>query len=112
METSPRYALGLVAEARREPEAAFNQPTRGTSVERFKEMVISHLKVSLQCVNTWLSEGRVSTNYSTHTKVMQSPLIAQAVQVDVGNRLKAIRDCLQGLCLNNKWYSHASKSFI
>ncbi|CAL8309493.1 unnamed protein product [Lota lota] len=47
METSPRYAIGLAAEARREPGAAFNQPTRGTSVERFKEMVISHLKVKL-----------------------------------------------------------------
>lgn len=44
MEDVPHYDLEGELEPRRE-SAAFNRPTRGTSVEKFREMVLSHLKV-------------------------------------------------------------------
>jgi len=44
MEEDPHYDLGAELEPRKE-SASFNRPTRGTSMEKFKEMVFSHLKV-------------------------------------------------------------------
>lgn len=44
MEDVPHYDLEGELEPRRE-SVAFNRPTRGTSVEKFREMVLSHLKV-------------------------------------------------------------------
>lgn len=44
MEDAPRYDLGAETEPRREA-AAFDKPTRGTSVEQFREMISDHLKV-------------------------------------------------------------------
>ena len=44
MEEVPRYDLGAEMEPRKEM-VAFNKPTKGTSVEKFKEMILSHLKV-------------------------------------------------------------------
>lgn len=38
------YELGEEPEPRREA-AVFDKPTRGTSVEKFREMVFNHLKV-------------------------------------------------------------------
>lgn len=38
------YELGEELEPRKEP-TLFDKPTRGTSVEKFKEMVHAHLKV-------------------------------------------------------------------
>lgn len=43
MEEAPRYDLG--GEPRKETSAAFNKPTKGTSVEKFREMITDHLKV-------------------------------------------------------------------
>ena len=44
MEDAPHYNLGSEIETKREA-AAFNKPTKGTSVEKFREMIINHLKV-------------------------------------------------------------------
>ena len=44
MEEAPHYDLGNAMQHRKE-SAAFNQPTKGTSVERFREMILNHLKV-------------------------------------------------------------------
>lgn len=44
MEDVPHYDLEAELEPRRE-SAAFNRPTKGTSVEKFREMVLSYLKV-------------------------------------------------------------------
>lgn len=58
MEDTPRYDLGGEMEARREvgavpaagvaPAAAFDTPTKGTSVQKFREMILNHLKVGLK----------------------------------------------------------------
>lgn len=45
IEEVPHYDLGVELEPRKE-SASFNRPTKGTSMEKFKEMVFSHLKVS------------------------------------------------------------------
>lgn len=47
MEEAPHYDLGAKMEPRKEA-VAFNKPTKGTSMEKFKEMVLSHLKVRVQ----------------------------------------------------------------
>ncbi|XP_051568376.1 divergent protein kinase domain 1A-like [Myxocyprinus asiaticus] len=46
MQEVPHYDLGVELEPRKE-SAFFNRPTKGTSVEKFKEMVFSHLKVKV-----------------------------------------------------------------
>ncbi|XP_051996995.1 divergent protein kinase domain 1A-like isoform X4 [Xyrauchen texanus] len=46
MQEVPHYDLGVELEPRKE-SAFFNRPTKGTSVEMFKEMVFSHLKVKV-----------------------------------------------------------------
>jgi hypothetical protein len=46
MEEIPHYNLGAEMEHRKEA-SPFNKPTKGTSVEKFKEMVLSHLKVRI-----------------------------------------------------------------
>lgn len=52
MEDTPRYDLGGEMEPRREvgaaPAAAFDTPTKGTSVQRFRDMILNHLKVGLK----------------------------------------------------------------
>lgn len=45
------YELGEEPEPRREA-LMFDKPTRGTSVEKFKEMVFNHLKVENICLST------------------------------------------------------------
>lgn len=47
MEDTPRYDLGSEMEPRREgaAPAAFDTPTKGTSVQKFREMILNHLKV-------------------------------------------------------------------
>lgn len=42
------YELGEEPEPRREAPV-FDKPTRGTSVEKFREMVLNHLKVKRLC---------------------------------------------------------------
>lgn len=44
MEEVPRYDPGAEMEHRKEA-SPFNKPTKGTSVEKFKAIVLSHLKV-------------------------------------------------------------------
>lgn len=44
MEEAPHYDLGNEMEPRKET-VAFNKPTKGTSVEKFREMIFNHLKV-------------------------------------------------------------------
>lgn len=44
MEEAPHYDLGNEMERRKET-VAFNKPTKGTSVEKFREMIFNHLKV-------------------------------------------------------------------
>ncbi|XP_054646036.1 divergent protein kinase domain 1A-like isoform X1 [Dunckerocampus dactyliophorus] len=46
MDEAPRYDLGGDMEPRKEA-AAFDKPTRGTSVERFREMILTHLKAKV-----------------------------------------------------------------
>ncbi|XP_035641359.1 divergent protein kinase domain 1A-like isoform X1 [Oncorhynchus keta] len=46
MEEIPHYNLGAEMEHRKEA-SPFNKPTKGTSVEKFKEMVLSHLKTKV-----------------------------------------------------------------
>uniref|UniRef100_A0A8C1Z2X4 Divergent protein kinase domain 1Ab n=1 Tax=Cyprinus carpio TaxID=7962 RepID=A0A8C1Z2X4_CYPCA len=46
MEEDPHYDLGAELEPRKE-SASFNRPTKGTSMEKFKEMVFSHLKAKV-----------------------------------------------------------------
>lgn len=41
---APHYELGEELEPRREAPV-FDKPNRGTSVEKFREMVLNHLKV-------------------------------------------------------------------
>lgn len=58
MEDTPHYDLGGEMEPRREvgaapaigvpPAAAFDTPTKGTSVQKFREMILNHLKVRLE----------------------------------------------------------------
>lgn len=53
MEEAPHYDLGDEMEPRKEAApAAFNKPTKGTSVEKFREMIISHLKVRNALLNS------------------------------------------------------------
>lgn len=51
MGDTPRYDLGGEMEPRREvgavPAAAFDTPTKGTSVQKFREMILNHMKVGL-----------------------------------------------------------------
>ncbi|XP_027883959.1 divergent protein kinase domain 1A isoform X1 [Xiphophorus couchianus] len=48
MEEAPHYDLGGEMEPRKEAApVAFNKPTKGTSVEKFREMIISHLKAKV-----------------------------------------------------------------
>lgn len=68
MEDAPRQDLGGEMEPRREvgdvlaagapPAAAFDTPTKGTSVQKFREMILNHLKVGL----TDLSDRMFSPN--------------------------------------------------
>ena len=51
MEEAPHYDLGNKMEPRKEA-AAFDQPTKGTSVEKFREMILNHLKVNKCWINT------------------------------------------------------------
>lgn len=44
MEEAPHYDLGTEMEPRKEA-AAFNKPIKGTSVEKFREMIFNYLKV-------------------------------------------------------------------
>uniref|UniRef100_A0A8C2ZLP9 Divergent protein kinase domain 1A n=1 Tax=Cyclopterus lumpus TaxID=8103 RepID=A0A8C2ZLP9_CYCLU len=46
MEDAPHYDLGSEMEPRKE-SAAFNKPTKGTSVEKFREMILNHLKAKV-----------------------------------------------------------------
>ncbi|XP_026069524.1 protein FAM69A-like isoform X2 [Carassius auratus] len=46
MEEDPHYDLGKELEPPKE-SASFNRPTKGTSMEKFKEMVFSHLKAKV-----------------------------------------------------------------
>lgn len=39
------FELGEELDTKREAAAVFDKPTRGTSVEKFREMVLNHLKV-------------------------------------------------------------------
>lgn len=51
MEETPHYDLGNEMEPRKEA-ASFNKPTKGTSVEKFREMILNHLKVSKHSLYT------------------------------------------------------------
>lgn len=44
MEATPRNDLGNEMEPRKEA-VSFSKPTKGTSVEKFREMILNHLKV-------------------------------------------------------------------
>lgn len=44
MEETPHFELGAEMESKKDA-VAFKRPTKGTSVERFKAMIINHLKV-------------------------------------------------------------------
>lgn len=44
MEEAPHHDLGNEMEPRKEA-GAFTKPTKGTSVEKFREMILNHLKV-------------------------------------------------------------------
>lgn len=48
------YELGEEPEPRREAPV-FDKPTRGTSVEKFREMVLNHLKVKRLRTLEWVS---------------------------------------------------------
>lgn len=52
MEEVPHYDLGNKMEPRKEA-GAFNKPTKGTSVEKFREMILSHLKVRKSLKDTY-----------------------------------------------------------
>lgn len=43
--------MGSEMEPKKEA-AAFNKPTKGTSVEMFREMILNHLKVKKSALNT------------------------------------------------------------
>uniref|UniRef100_A0A672I2H5 Divergent protein kinase domain 1A-like n=1 Tax=Salarias fasciatus TaxID=181472 RepID=A0A672I2H5_SALFA len=45
MEEAPRYDMGGELEPRK--ETAFNKPAKGTSVEKFREMILNHLKAKV-----------------------------------------------------------------
>uniref|UniRef100_A0A8C6L8A2 Divergent protein kinase domain 1A n=1 Tax=Nothobranchius furzeri TaxID=105023 RepID=A0A8C6L8A2_NOTFU len=47
MEEAPHYDLGGEMEPRKEA-SAFNKPTKGTSVEKFREMIVGHLKAKVE----------------------------------------------------------------
>lgn len=51
MEEAPHYDMGSEMEPRKEA-AAFNKPTKGTSVEMFRDMILNHLKVKTSSLNT------------------------------------------------------------
>lgn len=59
MEDVPHYDVEGELEPRRE-SAAFNRPTKGTSVEKFREMVLNHLKVRARYFT--LGAVRLKTN--------------------------------------------------
>ncbi|XP_028259975.1 divergent protein kinase domain 1A isoform X2 [Parambassis ranga] len=46
MEDAPHYDIGGEMEPKKEA-AAFNKPTKGTSVEKFREMILNHLKAKV-----------------------------------------------------------------
>lgn len=50
MEEAPHYDLGNEMEPRKEA-VAFDKPTKGTSVEKFREMILNHLKVRKSSLN-------------------------------------------------------------
>ncbi|KAI3368352.1 hypothetical protein L3Q82_008058 [Scortum barcoo] len=57
MEEAPHYDLGSEMEPRKEA-AAFNKPTKGTSVEKFREMILAHLKTPIKDGHISLPEAR------------------------------------------------------
>lgn len=80
MEDTPRYDLGGEMEPRREvgaapaagvaPAAAFNTPTKGTSVQRFREMILNHLKVGFKL--TSLTECFLSNLFGRVPRIHQN----------------------------------------
>lgn len=55
MEEAPHYDLENEMEPRKEA-VSFNKPTKGTSVEKFREMILNHLKVRKHSLTTRKSE--------------------------------------------------------
>lgn len=67
MEEAPHYDLGGEMEPRKEAApVAFNKPTKGTSVEKFREMIISHLKVRKALFKSRFKAWVCSKAYSFH----------------------------------------------
>lgn len=52
MEEAHRYALENQVEPRKKA-AGFNKPSKGTSVEKFREMILDHLKVEVLSETKW-----------------------------------------------------------
>lgn len=56
MEEAQRYDLENQVEPRKEA-VGFDKPSKGTSVEKFREMILDHLKVKILARKTKLSKG-------------------------------------------------------
>lgn len=52
MEEAPRYDLENRVEPRKKA-AGFHKPSKGTSVEKFREMILGHLKVEAVSKTKW-----------------------------------------------------------
>nr|XP_061790324.1 divergent protein kinase domain 1A-like [Nerophis lumbriciformis] len=56
MDETPAYDVGSQMEAKKEAAALFDTPSKGTSVERFREMILDHLKTKVGDEQTNLGE--------------------------------------------------------
>lgn len=68
------YELGEEPEPRREAPV-FDKPTRGTSVEKFREMVFNHLKVK-ELSSDWRGGGGEGRCRTKHSSLCPSPSIS------------------------------------
>ncbi|MGH0151416.1 UNVERIFIED_CONTAM: hypothetical protein FKN15_020226 [Acipenser sinensis] len=86
MEEAVRFDLGADTEPRK-GAVLFDKPTKGTSVEKFKEMVFSHLKLMddfLLAYSTWATEkvtGKLSSTLSWVKNTVSHTVSQMASQV-------------------------------
>lgn len=94
MEEAPHYDLGSEMEPRKEA-AAFNKPTKGTSVEMFRDMILNHLKVKTSSLNTTYVQVQyqvcsVLSIFSSH--LLQSKVGDQTNLADLATQVLSITD--------------------
>ncbi|XP_047443740.1 divergent protein kinase domain 1A-like isoform X2 [Mugil cephalus] len=92
MEEVRRYDLGGEMEPKKEASAAFSKPTKGTSVEKFREMIHNHLKVRTAPLNTKQSVFRALFRLETFIVSLQAKVGDRANLADLATQVLSIAD--------------------